>query len=179
MRARLLTLVLAFTLAAPAAAQHLGWGIKIGATLTDIFSEGGINEADKVVIGPMLDIRLPIIGFEADALYHNATFTPTFGSKQSSSGSSFQFPIVAKVHAPTPLLKPYVEGGVAFRAFLGGTAGLSSQSKSGFVLGGGLDFHVIVLHIAPELRYTHWGSGNSPLLQANQNQFEFLVGFSR
>src|ERR1700760_3240020 len=114
MRSLVIRLAIASALASPAPAQHLGWGIKAGATLTDIFSQGGINEADKVVIGPMLDIRLPIIGFEADALYHNATFTPTFGSQQSSSGSSFQFPIVAKVHAPTPLLKPYIEGGVAF-----------------------------------------------------------------
>jgi hypothetical protein len=171
-------LMLALAFAGSVRAQHLSWGVKAGATLTDIFSRGGIDEANKVIIGPMLDLRLPLIGFEADALYHNVTFTPASGSGRSNGGS-FQFPIVAKLRAPAPLIKPYGEAGIAFRAFTGSASGLSSQSKKGFVIGAGIDVHAIVLHISPEIRFTHWGSASASILQANQNQFEFLVGFSR
>lgn len=161
-------------------AQHLEWGIKAGATLTDVFSAGGIDEANKIIIGPTLELHLPLISVEADALYHNVSFTPALGGGGTSNGGSFQFPIVGKVRLlPLPLVKPYAEAGVAFRAFTGGAPDLGAQSKKGFVMGAGIDIHAVILHISPELRFTHWGSANSSLLQANQNQFEFLVGFSR
>ena len=46
--------------------------------------------------------------------------------------------------------------------------------------GVGLDVHVLVLHIAPEIRYTHWGSARfmDPLnlVRGSQNQAEVMVG---
>ena len=171
-------LALLLLLAPGAWAQNLGYGIKLGVPFTDVFSNGGINENSRFVIGPMVEFRLPIIAFEADALYHYVSLNRT--STTPSSGSSWQFPIVGKVRLPaTPILKPYGEVGVSFRAFTAGGSDLSVQSKKGFVLGAGLDIHAIVIHITPELRFTRWGSGHPIFLQANDNQFEFLVGFSR
>jgi len=46
-------------------------------------------------------------------------------------------------------------------------------------VGSGIDIHAIVLHIAAELRYTRWGSQSGLQLEANQDQFEFLVGIWR
>ena len=164
-------------------AQSLGYGIKLGAPFTDVFSNNGINENSHFIIGPMIEFRLPIIGFEADALYHSVSLHRASSFAQlplPDSGGTWQFPIVGKVRLPTtPILKPYGEAGVAFRTFTASGSDLSAQSKKGFVIGAGLDIHAIVIHITPELRFTRWGSGHPVFLQANENQFEFLVGFSR
>ena len=173
---RLFSVLLLLTIGATA--QSLGYGIKLGVPFTDVFENGGIDENSRFVIGPMVEFRLPIIGFEADALYHYVSLrqNPT----NVGSGSTWQFPIVAKVRLPTtPILKPYGEAGVSFRTFTSSGSDLSAQSKKGFVLGAGLDIHAIVIHITPELRFTRWGSGHPVFLQANESQFEFLVGFSR
>ena len=178
-RANRLLAILLFT--SGAWAQSLGYGIKLGAPFTDVFSNGGISDNTRFTIGPMVEFRLPFIGFEADALYHYVSLhrsTATLAAP--SSGSTWQLPIVGKVRLPTtPILKPYGELGIAFRTFTSGDLNLGSPSKKGFVLGAGLDIHAIVIHITPELRYTRWGNGNPLVFQANANQFEFLVGFSR
>lgn len=171
-------LALLLLLAPCAGAQNLGYGIKLGVPFTDVFSNGGISENSRFIIGPMVEFRLPFIGFEADALFHYVSLQQT--STTPSSGSTWQFPIVGKVRLPTtPILKPYAEAGVSFRTFTASGSDLNLESKKGFVLGAGLDIHAIVIHITPELRYTRWGSGHPVSLQANENQFEFLVGFSR
>ena len=165
-------------------AQHLGFGIKAGAPFTDVVAGstiGTIAESGRFVVGPMAEIRLPFIGFEADALYHGGSYTLSQSNVPQIHGGagSWQFPIVGKLRLPaTPILKPYGEAGVAFRKFTDSSQ-LDANSRKGFVIGAGLDIHAIVLHITPELRYTRWGNRNTPLLQANDNQFEFLVGFSR
>jgi hypothetical protein len=45
----------------------------------------------------------------------------------------------------------------------------------------GVDFKALVIHITPEIRYTRWGAKQfidpNGLLNSNQNQAEFLVGF--
>ena len=160
-----------------AGAQNFGYGVKLGVPFTDVFSSG-ISDSSRFVIGPMVEFRLPFVGFEADALYHYVSLHQA--STAPSSGSTWQFPLVGKLRLPTtPILKPYGEAGVAFRSFSAGGTDISAASKKGFVLGAGLDIHAIVLHITPELRFTRWGSGHAVSLKANDNQFEFLVGFSR
>jgi len=101
-----------------------------------------------------------------------------------------------------PLLKPFVDAGVAFDTLSGlkqtvstlspirqttttstsNPAELKNSTTTGFVIGFGADIHAIVLHIAPEIRYTRWGSPhfNIPNGSAlsNQNQAEFLVGIT-
>ena len=57
---------------------------------------------------------------------------------------------------------------------------LLHSTTHGFVIGGGLDIKVLVIHIQPEIRYTRWGSEHffdpTGLLHSNQNQGEFLLG---
>jgi opacity protein-like surface antigen len=82
-------------------------------------------------------------------------------------------------------------------------AELRNNTVSGFVAGVGIEIHLLFLHISPEIRYTRWGSqhfvtpvsaalisgvGVGPItlaspalpgtIQSNQNQAEFLVGFT-
>ena len=57
---------------------------------------------------------------------------------------------------------------------------LQHTTARGFVIGGGLDIKVLVIHIQPEIRYTRWGARHffdpTGLLSSNQNQGEFLLG---
>lgn len=178
-------------LIAPAAiGQHLGVGIKAGVPFTDALSAAVVGTGgsairyfthnDRYTLGPMVDLRLPLIGFEVDALYKplNYGFVTTAGGTTNVSASSWEFPITGKLHLPTPIIKPYAEAGVSFRTFTGNHFELNAQSNKGFVLGSGLDIKIPFLRIAPELRYTHWGKANFAGLIAGDNQFEFLVGFT-
>ena len=49
-------------------------------------------------------------------------------------------------------------------------------------MGAGIDVHALIIHIAPEIRYTRWGAqhflSSNGLLSSTQNQAEFLVGFT-
>jgi hypothetical protein len=65
----------------------------------------------------------------------------------------------------------------------GNPAELRHSTTTGFVVGGGVDVHMLLLHISPEVRYTHWGAEHfrdavNGLLHSNRNQAEFLVGFT-
>ncbi len=59
---------------------------------------------------------------------------------------------------------------------------LSNDTTRGFVIGGGVDVKVLLIHISPEVRYTRWGSAHfiDPigLISSKQNQAEFLVGIT-
>jgi hypothetical protein len=190
-------------LATSAFGQTFGVGVKGGVGLTDAFSSqsftslsGAISTASgskDYVVGPMFEIRLPFsLAVEADALYRPLHFTATAaGSAQSGTISSWEIPIVGKYRFHTPFVKPYIEAGPSFRAF-GNTGALLDEaflnapgqklSQKGFTAGGGIDIKALVLHISPEIRFTHWGAdsnvptGGGPA--SNQNQAELLVGIS-
>jgi len=161
-------LALGLLLTAGLSAQHLGYGLLGGVPFDDVLSGssiGTIAESAKYAIGPMGELRLPIVSVEADALYHGDSYAlQSNGVSTTGSGSTWQFPIVGKVKIPaTPIVKPYAEAGVAFRTFNRSSFQIDSNSKKGFVLGAGIDIHAILLHITPELRYTRWGSQIGPL----------------
>ena len=118
-----------------------------------------------------------------------------------TSASAWEFPLVAKYRFKgLPLLRPYVEAGVSWDKLTGLTqdvsttianvtrtsststpAELNKDTTRGFVLGGGVDIKLLFLHITPGIRYTRWGAKHfidpAGLLNSNQNQGEFLVGF--
>jgi opacity protein-like surface antigen len=119
----------------------------------------------------------------------------------STSGSAWEFPLVGKYKFKGfPLLKPYVEAGVSWDRLSGVTQAitttvanvtrtsnvsnpveLNQDTTSGFVIGAGIDIKALVIHITPEIRYTRWGAKHfidpGGLLNSNQNQGEFLIGF--
>jgi hypothetical protein len=176
----------------------LSFGIKGGVPLTDAIqntsatvSGSGVTASSTskdYVIGPTVELRLPFhLAVEADALYRAVNVLETtsvrtgFAVDYKGDYGSWEIPVVAKYRFGFPVAKPYVEAGPSFRT----TAAqpLARLSSDGFVLGLGVDFHLIVLHLSPEFRYTRWGSDSAPTfattyISSNQNQVEFLVGLS-
>jgi opacity protein-like surface antigen len=165
---------------------------------------------NRYIIGPTAELRLPFgLGVEVDALYRhfsfgssgvvnilNATFTTS-----DTSGGAWEFPILAKYRFKGKLLRPFVDAGVSWDKLSGlsqtitrvvaNVANTSTTSdpfelhtdtSRGFVLGGGLDVKVLLIHISPEVRFTRWGAKHfidpNGLLNSKQNQAEFLVGIT-
>ncbi len=179
-------------------AQSLSVGVKAGVPATDAFDNKTFSSASSAfhtfsnsknyIIGPMVELHLPF-GFsvEADALYRPLNLTTqsgatsnSLGAASSSDHSSWEFPILAKYRfLHTPFIKPYVEAGPSFRTL---DSLLSrSLSNAGVTLGAGIELKLLKLRIGPELRYTHWSGDSSDIqrvFSSNQNQGEFLVGFS-
>ena len=159
-------------------AQHLSYGLKIGAPLTDIVEGKGNVAASttRLTFGPMLDIRLPLgLGIEVDALYKR--FSANSGSG-SQSAASWDFPVLGKYRLPGIIARPYVEAGYTFNK-LNSIAAFKLESRKGLLLGVGLDVGLSKVHLAPEIRYTRFTQKTSFLsLIPNVNQAEFLVGIS-
>jgi hypothetical protein len=127
---------------------------------------------------------------EADALYRPLNLTtetqlvssPSLVNRLSVDVNSLEFPILLKAHfLHTPIVKPYVEAGPIFRYV---ASNVQYLSNSGFALGAGVDIKLLLVRIAPELRYSHWGSDSASALvnvslpPSNTNQVEFLIGLS-
>jgi hypothetical protein len=211
-------------LSAPLAwTQPFSFGIKGGVPLTDFFSvaeSGGLENpsefitysatTNRYIVGPTAEWRLPFgLGIEFDALYRHLNYQSSGNlvdvlQTSQTTASNWEFPILLKYRFPSKIVRPYVDGGVAFDTLSGlkqtvtntffpsGTTTttstgsppeLQNTTTEGFVLGGGLDIHIL-LHISPEIRYTRWGSaqfsvpGLASLFHSNQNQAEFLLGIT-
>lgn len=175
-------------------AQPFSVGVKLGAPVTDAFNVAAgeyRNTSLRLVVGPTVEVRLPLgFAIEVDALYQHVSYD--FASRalaSRASANSWEFPVLAKYRTPFPLVKPYVEGGLAFN-HIGNVSSLAGDlkhsSNAGIVLGAGIEIKVIKLRISPEIRYTRWtlesiqaiGSVNTSTLTSNQNQADVLIGFS-
>jgi opacity protein-like surface antigen len=188
-------LVVLFSVAA--VAQPFGVGIKGGVPLTDFVdavNQGTPNlsyvvKTNRYVVGPMAELRLPFgFGIEVNALYRHYGFSGTPGSV---STGAWQFPLVAKYRFKAPLVRPYVEAGVAWDKLSGLTETLASITKAstvhkdvthGFVFGGGVEVKALLIRISPEIRFTRWTDQHfldpAGLVKSNLSQAEFLVGVS-
>jgi len=161
---------------------------------------------DRFIIGPTAELRLPFgLGVEVDILYRHFDYQQTgqSGSTLSSgttSGNAWEFPLLGKYRFfHSKLVHPYVDAGVSFDTLQGlsqtvvstvqsvtgsSSTGTPSQLEhstvKGFVLGGGLDIKILLIHIQPEIRFTRWGSEHfvdpSGFLHSNESQGEFLLG---
>ncbi|HEY4086716.1 MAG TPA: outer membrane beta-barrel protein [Bryobacteraceae bacterium] len=172
-------------------------GVKGGAALTDAFSDSTLpfsngtsrtySPKHDYVVGPMLEVRLPMgVSVEGDALYRplNLNAVQSFNGPTSTlaySVTSWEFPILVKYHLGFPIVKPFIEAGPSFRYVKGFSA--TQLSTKGFSAGLGVEAKALFVRVAPEFRYTHWGSdfnegvsGFNP--ESNSNQVEFLVGIS-
>ena len=185
----------------PAYGQLFSYGIKIGVPMTDPFADatfsspnvGGsirsYSDAKKFLIGPMVELHLPF-GFSvnADGIYRPLRLveasTPSAGALPGINSANYASwevtPALRYRFLHTPIVKPFAEAGPSFRW---ADSPLSqSLSDRGFTLGAGVEIKIWKARIAPELRWTRWGSDhNIPLgfpFQSNQNQAEFLAGFS-
>jgi hypothetical protein len=182
------------------AAQPFSFGMKGGVPLTDFIntvennsSLSAIDHPQRYILGPTVELRLPWgVAVEADVLYRRLNYQTVPGSATAASASlvtsnDWEFPFLLKYRfASHKFVRPYIDGGIAFDRLQGltntivnGVSALKNSGTTGGVFGGGLDLHILVLHIAPEIRYTRWTSQHLDLanvLNSNQNQAEFLVG---
>ncbi|MGA2273447.1 MAG: outer membrane beta-barrel protein [Bryobacteraceae bacterium] len=203
-------LFLLLPIAGAALAQPFSAGLKAGLPLTDFLNtvQGTSTTAtDRYLVGPEVEVRLPHgLSVEFDVLYRHFSYTNILnpsGNETVSTGSSgnWEFPLVAKYKFPSKIVRPYVEAGVAWDTLLGlkNTANnvacslnvcnnvliapptATSKGTMGVVIGGGLDVHAIVVHVAPEIRFTRWAQeyfNLSGVLNSSKNQAEVLVGFT-
>jgi len=191
----------------PVFAQPFSAGIKAGIPLTDFLNAAGNGTFDysapnqRYIVGGVAELRLPLgLGVEFDALYRKLGFTGSgtlAGSPTtiSASGNNWEFPLLLKYRFHFPVVRPYLDAGVAWDTIAGlketivsvalppsSPSALQRNTTMGFVVGGGVDIHAIFLHISPEIRFTRWNStqiGDTlGLLHSNLNQGEFLVGFT-
>ena len=155
--------------------QIFSVGIKAGVPFTDALSN---SSSKNYIVGPMVELHLPLgLAVEADGLYRPLNFAE---GSFNENYSSWEFPILAKYRFAIPLVKPYFEAGPSFRT-VGGSL-VNGPSSAGFTAGAGVELRLARFRIGPEIRYTHWGADGSNAALAgfssNQNQGEFLVGFS-
>ena|ERR1035441_3907298 len=170
------------------------------------------THTDRYIVGVTAELRLPFgLGVEVDALYRHLNYqsssqvvgVTTTTTNANTTGNAFEFPIMGKYRFGTKVIHPFVDAGVAFDTLQGLKQAVTSTVLSvtnsntsstsaplqlqntttrGFVTGAGLDFHFLIIHIQPEIRYTRWGAQHffdvSGLLHSNQNQAEFLLGIT-
>jgi opacity protein-like surface antigen len=216
-------LLLLLLCAVGAFSQPFSAGAKVGVPLTDFVSVAGsttpsgfldyATHTNRYVVGLTGELHLPFgFGVEVDVLYRHVNYqstaetlgATTTTTSASTTGTAWEFPLLAKYRFGTKVLHPFLDAGVAWNTLQGLTqtvrstvlsgTPLSTTSSSstpselqnnttrGFVLGGGLDIKILVIHIQPEIRYTRWGAKQfldpSALLHSNQNQGEFLLGIT-
>jgi hypothetical protein len=180
-----------------ALAQPFLYGVKGGVPLTDFISAAQSGNVvyttvpNRYIIGVAGELHLPLgLGVEVDALYRHLNYA-TNSPPSATTANAWEFPILAKYRFPLPIARPFVDAGLAFDTLqglsqtlhLGSPTGVNKNTTKGFVIGGGVDVHLLKIHLQPELRFTRWGSqhfldviGATVVLQSNQNQAEFLVG---
>jgi|SRR5271157_2187010 len=203
-------LILLLLAAAWLPAQPFSFGLKGGVPLTDFISAAGsssglnaVEHPQRYLLGPTVELKLPMsFAFEADVLYRRLNYqtvatTATAAGASLVTSNDWEFPLLLKYRfAGKKLVRPYVDAGVAFDRLQGLTdtlantvgtltnsvsTGLKNSGTTGAVAGVGLDLHLLVLHISPEIRYTRWTSQHFSLanvLASQQNQAEFMVGIT-
>lgn len=185
-------------LAQPAIGHIVSIGMTGGAGLTDAFSSEtamgvdtfahAFSGSNDYIVGPAIEIHLPLnLSVQFDSLYRplNPTITNTIFPNTvfttSATLNSWEFPLLAKYRLPMHLIKPFLEAGPSFRRVQSFAGDSPHLSRAGFTAGGGVEFRLGPIKIAPEIRYTRWGSDSNLSSSAfnpefNVNQAEGLVG---
>lgn len=170
------------------AAQSVSFGVVGGARPTDDVPFWVTPESRRYVVGPSVELGLPFhFAVEVDALYHREGYRyeapPLIGlsgvAHENERANSWEFPILLKYKLAVPLVKPFVEAGLAPRRITGtsndefvvfnccGPDAVSfgstktDSSSLGVVAGGGVRFSIGRLSISPEARYTYWTSAST------------------
>jgi len=183
---------------------QLSYGVRGGLPLTNFFQaasnpdETFTSTATRFIVGPTVELRLPFgLGLEADALFRHFQYNGSTNAVdeliRSTATNAWEFPLLVKYRTPGAFVKPFLDGGVAFDHWSGvkqitdtlsalTSSSSTSGSNAGFVVGAGIELHLPLIRLSPEIRYTRWGAGNitdlGGALRSNQNQAEFLVGLT-
>jgi hypothetical protein len=171
------TIIFALVSAVLMHGQPVGFGLKLAVPATDAFrvvQEQSLASSQNFQWGPYLELRLPGgNAVEVDALRRNYDF------RAAGTAASWEFPVLLKHRIGDGAVRPFFEGGAAFSRISDiRLATLKRRSNFGMVFGGGVEFKLIGLRLAPELRYTGWGLRNFDNgLQTERNQVAVLMGF--
>jgi len=186
-----------------ARAWDFSFGVTGGIPLNNIATagEGMVSTTGRYTIGPAFGVGLPrAFGVDAELLYKHFDFG--FSSDQARIAvHRLELPLSLRYDFRGFSVHPFVRAGVSFNWALpsdganlcpgtapddgfyciGGktAAQLRHPHTYGPLLGGGVDFKLKGLHVAPELRVTRWvdrnfGTQDSPL-QSNLTQVELLL----
>ena len=168
-----------------ASAQPFGAGLKVGVPATDAFKVFPLPslsvftaESPRYLFGPYVELRLPAnMAVEVDALYRSYDFR---SAGVGASASSWEFPVLIKHRFFAGPVRPYFDAGVSFSRLSDiKLSSLNHRSNYGIVVGGGVEFNLLLLKVSPEIRYTGWAFLNfdDPQIQSKRNQLAVLVGF--
>ncbi len=110
----------------------------------------------------------------------------------SATGQSWEFPVLGQYRAGRGTVRPYLEAGVSFNSLRDVFApfrlsitspqtatfrpGGSSESRTGFVAGAGLEFKLPFARLSPGVRFTRYGATREWLPSAAST--DFLLGFT-
>jgi hypothetical protein len=193
--------------------QPFTFGVKGGVPMIDFLSTRptpatvAISNTNPYIVGPTVELRLPAnLAVEFDALFRHFRYQagqgPLIGGFQKTVATSnaWEFPLLLKYKLPGKVVRPYIDGGVAWDHLQGISATvtafptfgppittptsnppeLQNKTSTGIVIGGGVEIHALFLRVSPEIRYTRWASQHFAeyILYSNQNQAEFLLGIT-
>jgi hypothetical protein len=179
--------VVLFWLAAiPGLCEPISAGVKAGVPL-DRAGQGDTNteiNKQRWTVGPTVEFALPAgLAIGVDALYRRLGYRTVrnVGSAsffEDSRTSHWEFPLYAKYRFGGRSMRPFVlAGGALEHASVSGSGGCtgdpmlcgssgatvyelkSTSWGGGYLVGGGVEFTLGILKIAPEFRYTRWVRG--------------------
>jgi hypothetical protein len=141
------------------------------------------------ILGGLLEVRLTSsFAIEADVLHRplpliiSNTIFPSSGPSVTTTDkfvpNTWEFPLMLKWNLPSPLVwgrvRPFIEGGPAFRTSQDDASTLPSQF--GVTAGVGAAIHFGKLRVAPTIRYTRWEKdAGFPIFPTKPDQLEFLT----
>ena len=178
------TFLILFVLTVAASAQPLGVGLKLGVPARDAYKVvplptfAAFNaSAQPFTFGPYVELRLPAnIAIEVDALHRSHEF---LGAAGLQSASSWEFPVLLKHRIGSRLIQPYFEGGVTLSRLSDVTTiNLSNRGNYGLVVGGGLDFKLLIFRVAPEVRYSAYAFKTLDQPNATSRRGQLAVFFN-
>lgn len=185
-------------------AQFVSFGVKGGVPVTNAFDSARsgnlayLSDTKRYLVGGAFELRFPLgLGVEVDALYKRLNYDVAAASQTvATRANSWEFPVLFKLRGTSPAVRPYLTAGPSFRhlsglrSFLADPVGVSLETtrppelenrfSAGFAIGGGLELGGR-FRVAPEIRYTRWGSPAFrsilvPNFSSSANQLDFLLG---
>jgi hypothetical protein len=180
------------------AAQSITLGVTGGGRVTDDVSCCATPESRRYVLGPTVELGLPLnLSVEFDVLYNRQGYQIPFSNVgnsglQTERENDWQFPILLKYNLAVPMARPFFEIGFAPRTISGtitntgvsvnGTTGQQTPftntmatnwtSSVGVVAGGGVQLGFGRLRVSPELRYTYWPNTSINVTFSNGPSFQ-------
>jgi hypothetical protein len=143
----------------------------------------------SLIFGGLLEVQLtPTFAIEADVLHRPLQTTIVYAQFPASGPSvtttnnyvaanTWEFPLMLKWNLPplaTRRVRPFLEGGVAFRTSQ--DVGGALPSQFGLTVGAGAAVHLGKLWVAPTIRYTRWDKETFfPPYPTKGDQVEFLT----